>query len=92
MSFGVAVYSAFGNVRLDATKKTVRLIKTYQTPAGSTGSITVPGFTTSKGFIGITQSNTVGSRVSTSWNESTKTFSWDAANSAWVIVTFIHTE
>lgn len=92
MSFGIEVFSGQGQARLTSSKKTVRLIKTYQTPTGSSGSISVPDFSESKGFIAVSQSNSVGVYVSTSWDESTKTFSWNSTSGAWALVNFIHTE
>jgi len=93
MSFAIEVFSGTGRVRLDETKRTVRLIKTMDTYGTTSGSVQVPDFSEAKGLVAVNQKTTAGHDFNWSWDEGTKTFSWSSTSSyAWAAVMFIHTE
>lgn len=76
MSFGLRVWSNAGTLIFDETIRVVRRI--YAITTSSSGSIVLPGWAPTKGFVKITPVANAYNTTYWSWNAGTETLSWSA--------------
>jgi len=79
MTYGVEIYDSVGNVKLTSENIVIRGIFTFLVSSNSSGTISVPDFDESKGFISINVGGLGTVEISYSFNNSTKVFSWNSS-------------
>lgn len=79
MSYGVEIYDSSGNVKLSSEDQTIRMVYSFSVPMPSSGTEVVQSFDKTRGFISLSFSILAAEETTFSFNNSTKTLTYDVS-------------
>lgn len=77
MSYGFRIFNANGDLRVSDSDRVLRSIKTLSLTSPDSGSVSVPDYDSNNGDIASQLVSQFSDEASYSWNNSTKTFSYN---------------
>lgn len=88
MTYGIEFFDETSKLKFSSEFKTIRAIFSFSLSKGSSGSVTVSEFDSSKGFYCVNIQGVEADGINDSFNNSTKVFSWSNASGETVVSFF----